>query len=193
MYYFNYPLTIIPCSASSKKQDATASSHIQHLSVKVAQTAQHCPTSFPWSSPATLSLKLSGFHLVTWKLHVALVRALVTYWKWIKTKLPKTLTAFYSGPSMVLRSRRYGIEVCSCAMLVLQVQLDTKLPTDWQRGAFHQSVRYPLCHVENRTPKPLLALQVTYQVCKRCKKWKKKTHLASSMSIWWYRKAYSQK
>lgn len=56
---------------------------------------------------------------------------------------------------MVLRSRRYGIEVCSCAMLVLQVQVDTKLPRDWQRGAFHQSVRYPLCHVENRTPKAL--------------------------------------
>lgn len=85
----------------------------------------------------------------------------------------------------MVRSRRYGIEVCSCAMLVLQ--LEHKVTQGLATRRFSSICQIPAlsCRLALQSPRLLYSLSLDngglpfrYQVYKRCKKWEKhgKTH-----------------
>ncbi len=195
------PWTITPCP--SKKQDATASSHIQHLSFQeFAKVKNAHSSSFPWGPgnfvfEAVAVPPAEGHNfgcLVTWKLHIALVR---TWWKWINTKFLHTYSILqlnfgtckvWGQDVMALKYAPVRCSSCKCNS------------TRSCRGIGNVALFINLsdarlsCRMARESPRLLYngGVLFPYQVCKRCKKWEK-THLASSMSIWWYRKAYSQK
>ena len=122
-------------------------------------------------------------------------------WKWMKT-IPKTLTASHQLTFQTFHGEVKTLWHWSMLLCDARPAIGHKVTQGLATWRFSSICQIPAlsCRIALQSPRLLYSLSLDNgglpfpsQVYKRCKKWKKNTHLASSMSIWWYRKAYSQK